>query len=99
MDTRRPLLYLRIDVAVCDEKVQPSVVVVVEEASTETEHIVGGDGDAGLIADLDEGALSIVVPEMVRGFLEIGYVEIEPAIVVIVAKRDTHGGHRATSAG
>src|SRR6266850_5177715 len=33
------------------------------------------------------------MPDVVGGTLEIGDVEIEPAIVVIIPKRNAHGGH------
>jgi len=39
VDIRHGLLDLGIDVAICDEQIQPSIVVIVEEASTETQHL------------------------------------------------------------
>src|SRR5260370_17451926 len=76
-----------------DKEVEPTVIVVVETASTEAENIFGGTGDACLIANFFKGTLSVVVPDMVRRFLKIRDIKIEPAIVVVIAKRDTHGSH------
>src|SRR5260370_8730769 len=76
-----------------DKEVEPTVIVVVEKASTEAENIFCRTGDACLIANFFKGTLSVVVPDMVRRFLKIRDIKIEPAIVVVIAKRDTHGSH------
>src|SRR5439155_2239522 len=65
VNPRGGLFDFGIDVAVSNEQVQPPIVVVIEEAPTEAEHVVRGARDAGLIADLVEKPFAIVMPEMV----------------------------------
>src|SRR6266550_2174694 len=36
------------------------------------------------------------MPEVIGGPLEVGNVEIEPAVVVIIAKRNAHSGHHSS---
>src|SRR5262249_35135767 len=88
--TGRSLLHLGINMTVRDKEIQPTVVVVVEKASAKTEHFFRGTGDSCFIANFFEASLSVIVPDMVRRLLEIGYVQVEPAIVVVVAQRNTH---------
>jgi len=71
MDFRRGLLDLRINVAVGNEQVQPAVVVIIEKASAEAEHIMRGPGNTGLITDFVEKSFTIVVPKVVGGSLKI----------------------------
>src|SRR6478672_4492852 len=54
MDFGRGLFYLRIDVAVGNEYIQPAIVIVIEKTSTEAEHIMRGARDSSLIADFRE---------------------------------------------
>src|SRR2546430_5653090 len=96
MDFRRGLLDLRINVAVGNEQVQPSVIVVIEKASPEAEHIMRGTGNTGLITDFVEKSFAIVVPEVVGRSLEIGDIEIKPAIIVIVTQRNAHRRHHSS---
>ena len=65
MSPRRGLLHLGIDMAVGDKNIQPTIVVIVEKASAETEHIACRPGDAGLIADLIKKSFAFVVPKVV----------------------------------
>src|SRR5438046_113423 len=39
------------------------------------------------------------MPKVIGGPLEVGNVEIEPAVVVIIPKRDAHGGHHSSLGG
>ena len=48
-----------------DEEIQEAVVVVVEEASAEAQHLVRRACDAGLIADFIEVAVAVVLPDVV----------------------------------
>src|ERR1700722_12554813 len=52
------LLDLGIDVAVADEYVEPTVVVVVEKATAKAEDLFRGERDAGLVADFVEVSLA-----------------------------------------
>src|SRR5438445_13322800 len=81
--------------AVGDEDVEPAVVVEIEESAAEAEYIPCRNRDARLSADLGEKAFAIVVPDVVRGKLEIGDVEIKVAVIVVVAQRHAHGCHSA----
>src|SRR5260370_34666925 len=71
MHVRRDLLHFRIDMAVGDEQIKPAVVVVIEEAAAKAEYFSSGNRDPRLIAHLVKRAFSIVVPKMIRVFLEI----------------------------
>src|SRR5215469_4420983 len=79
--------------AVGNKKVEPPVVVVIEEASSEAQDVPCRSCNACLIAYFIKKAFAIIVPEMVGGLLEIRNVEIEPTVVVVVAQRDAHSGH------
>ena len=48
----RVLIHLGIDMAVDDEQILPSVVIVIEKAIAEADKWDGGRGDAGLIAHI-----------------------------------------------
>src|SRR6185369_11040668 len=52
-----------------------------------------GAGKAGLVADFVEKALAVILPDVVRGPLKIGDVQIEPAVVIEISQRDAHGRH------
>jgi len=47
-----------IDVAVADEKIKPTVVVIIEETAAEAENVSRGSCDSGRIADFIEIALA-----------------------------------------
>src|SRR6202049_3022622 len=49
MSPRCSLFHLGIDVAVGDKKIQPAIVVIIEKAAAETEHIACLPGDAGCV--------------------------------------------------
>ncbi len=65
MSPRRGLLNLGIDMAVGDKNIQPTIVVIIEETSAETEHIACRPRDAGLIADLVKKSFVFVVPKVI----------------------------------
>src|SRR6476661_536812 len=54
---------------------------------------MGGAGKAGLVADFVEKALAVILPDVIRGPLKIGDVQIEPAVVIEISQRDAHGRH------
>src|SRR5579864_1725197 len=93
MGSGRGLLHLRIHMPVGDENIQPPVVVVIEETSAETEYIPRRSGDPRFVAHLVEEPFPIVVPNVIRGTLKVGNIEIELAIIVVIAQRDAHRSH------
>src|SRR5208337_1825284 len=95
----RDLLDFRVHVAVGDEKVEPAVVVVVEKASAETENASRGHADTDAIADFVEIPLAVIFPEVIGTSLEIRNIQIKPAVIVIVAEGNAHGGHGEAVAG
>src|SRR5260370_6068243 len=97
MHVRRDLLHFRIHMTVGDEQIKPAIVVVIEEAAAKAEYFSSGNRDPRLIAHLVKRAFSIVVPKMIRVFLEIGDKEIEPAIIVVVAQGNAHSSHHTTA--
>ena len=54
--------------AIGDKKVKSAIIVIVEKTATEAEYVVGGNRDAGLIADFLKYSLSFVVPERSDAF-------------------------------
>ena len=99
LNSRGRLLNFRINVTIGNEDIQPAVVVVVEKASPKAEYLMGRSGDAGLITDLVEEALAIVLPKVIGGSLKIGNVQIELTVVFKISQRDTHGRHSLSLSG
>src|SRR2546429_3698506 len=77
---------LRIHVSVGDKQVEPAVIVIVEEASAETKHVVGGTDDVHLMTDVPKPALAVVMEDVIRRLLKIGDKQVKPAIVIVVAQ-------------
>src|SRR5262249_49901735 len=66
-------------------EVEPAVAVEVGEAGGETEAPLPHPGRSG---GLDEGAVAVVVPELVAA--EAHDIEVDPAVVVVVTGRHPH---------
>src|SRR5260370_13872347 len=81
-----------VGVAVGDDDVLPAVVVVVEEGGAPGEEGDGWFGDAHLIADVGEVGAAVVAVEGVVVVGEGGVVEVEEAVVLVVADGYSHGG-------
>src|SRR5207253_10684786 len=64
---RCSLFDLRIDMSIGDENVLPTIVIVIEEASTESKHSMHCPCDSRLIGNISEKSRTLVMPEMVRG--------------------------------
>ncbi len=94
---RGNLLYFLVDMAVGDEQIQPAIVVVIEKASAKAQHVSRGQRNACGVAHFVEQALTVVMPKVVGGKLEIGNIEVQTAIVVVIAQGNTHGGHGAST--
>src|SRR5580698_2367819 len=92
-----PVVFIdsRVDVAVDHHEVFPTVVVVVDELGGPSEE---GDGvlrDAGMIADVGEVGVSVVV---IEDFVVVGKgrnQEVVEAVVLVVAYGEAHGGYFA----
>src|SRR5579862_6263702 len=84
---------LRIDVAVVLEEIQPTVVVVIEEAGSEPQIGERSVGDPGGRRDLGKNVAAQAAPQVVRPFGEVRYKEARPSLVEVVAKVDSHGRH------
>src|SRR6266581_7483078 len=87
------LLHLGVDVTVGDENVQSAIIVIVEEAPAETENLFCWPRDTGLFTHLVKKSFSVVAPKVIGGSLEIRNIEVELAIVVVVAQRNAHRRH------
>src|SRR5688572_3689214 len=83
---------LRVDVAVRQEDVFPSVIIEVEENSPKAE-VLPIDSKSGREAGVMEGSVSVIAVE--RRYLvgEVGTNDIEPTVAVVVANPDTHARH------
>ena len=93
--TGRQLLELGVEVAVGDEKIEPAVVVVVEEGGAEAEQWPHDAVEAGTSRDIGEQPVTFVAIEGVYVFGEIGHEEIEITVVVVVAAVHPHAGLRS----
>src|ERR1700756_296064 len=82
MGSGRGLLHLRIHMPVGDENVQPPVIVVIEEAAAETEYIPRWSRDPCFVAHLVEKSFPIVMPNVIRGTLKVGNIEIEMPVLL-----------------
>src|SRR5260370_11724438 len=90
MGSGRGLLHLWVNMPVGDENIQPPVIVVIEEASAETEDIPCRSRDPRFVAHLVEKSFPIVMPNVIRGTLKVGNIEIELSIIVVITQRDAH---------
>ena len=80
-------------VTVRDEHIEMAVVVVVEEPSAEAEVVASCHVQASRLGHVFKRTPSIVAPQVIGTALPVRYVQVEPAIVVVVAKRDAHPSH------
>ena len=83
-----------------DQEVEQAIVVVIEPAGGDAPGFAdGGDvpGDMGLDGDVGEGAVAIVVEELV--VIDAGDVEVDESVVVVVSGGDAHGVAEAGEAG
>ena len=62
MRTRRGLLHFRVHVPIGDKNIQQAIIVIIDEAAAETEHIACRLCDSGFIAYLIKETFAIVVP-------------------------------------
>ena len=90
-DVRDVAVFSRRDPAVHDVEIEPAVIVIVEKFSAPTPSGVIGPG---LARDIGEGKIAVVVPEeialahVVVG--DVGNVDVEQAIVIVVAPIGVH---------
>src|SRR5260370_13370752 len=95
--TPAEVVHLRVDVAVGDKQIEPSVVVDVQKARAPAEKGDGRLRDAHLVAYVSEVGVAIVAVERAVGDGEGGVIEIDEAIVGIVARGDSHAGSLAAA--
>ena len=81
---------LRIYVAVGDEEIEATVVVVVEKARSPAQQLDCGRGEAGRGRDVGETHAALVAVERVRLGKKVGYVQVGIAILIVVAKVRAH---------
>src|SRR5207302_1856989 len=70
----------------------PSVVVVVEESDSKPKKGHTDGGETRGTAEIVEGPVAVVVIEVVRVVGKICYHQVQPAVVVVIAKIHTHAG-------
>ncbi len=74
-----------------DEQIEQAVVVVVQPGRGGGPHLLAAQGRAlhpGFVGDVGEGAVAIVVQQLVAG--DVRHEEIGPAVVVVIAHGDAH---------
>src|ERR1700676_1491326 len=81
---------LRIDVAVGDEKIEPGVIVHVEESRAPAYVGIAGLADAGSPTDVVETLRAHIAIERVGLLLEVRDEKAEAAAVVVIAPIDAH---------
>src|SRR5579864_504111 len=93
MGSGRGLLHLGVNMSIGNENVQPAIIVVIEETAAETEHVPRRSRDPRFVAHLVEKSFPIVVPNVIRGTLEVRNIEIELPVIVEITQRDAHRRH------
>src|SRR5580692_466965 len=76
--------------ALSDEEILPSIVIVVEEAYTPSRVSHGHLANARGIAGIAEGAVSVVLVERVALIRQVGDYNVRPAVVIVISKIDAH---------
>src|SRR5260370_25766371 len=85
-------LYLRIDVAIRDENVGPSVVVVVEKLRAKTEIGIADGTSPRRAREVGELAIVVVVIKVVGIVGKIGLHDVRPAVTILVGRISAHAG-------
>src|SRR5216684_2258614 len=81
----------RIDVAVGDENVRPTVVVIIEKASTPAQ-IFQVEAEFGVKRPEGKGPVALIVVEVRHVVLEVGLENIEPSVGIVVPRGNPHSG-------
>src|SRR5439155_27075450 len=78
---------LRIDVAVSDENVRPTVVVIIEKASAPAQ-VFQVEAKFGVEGPEAEGPVALIVVEVRHIVLEVSLQNIEPPVGIVVSGRN-----------
>ena len=89
-DINRILVHLRVHVSVGHKQVFPTVVVVIEEGGPPSQQAPAGESDSCCVTDVAEDTAPEVAVQRVVVVGEVGDVEVEEAVVVIVAQCHAH---------
>ena len=81
---------LRVDVTVGYKQIGPAVVIIVEEFCSPTDIGKTNGRNFSCIGNVGEGIGPVVMIKSVVVVVEIGYEQIKPPIVIIVADRHPH---------
>ena len=73
-----------------DEQVQQAVIVKVEESCAPAQERNGDIGYARLKTDLGKANVAVISIKSIEVVREGCHVEVEPAIAVIISRRNTH---------
>ena len=82
---------MRVHVAVCDEKIFPAVVVIIQEARSEPQ-ILGVNTESGLHAGIVECAIAVVAVQNCDLVGEVGPRDVKPAVTIVIANCNAHPG-------
>src|SRR5258705_11233122 len=82
---------LPISVPVGYKQIQPTVIVIVEKLCSPTDVRKTNLGDLRLEGDVSKRIVAVVVIENVVLVVEIGYEQIQPSVMVVIAKGHSHG--------
>ena len=91
-DPKLMRIHLRIHVTISHKDVFPSVVVVVEESNPKPQKGHTDGGETRGAAEIVEGPVAVVVIEVVRVVGKICFHQVQPSVVVVIAKIHTHAG-------
>jgi len=89
------LIHLWVHVAVHFHQIQPSIVVVVQEAVAPTDKRNRSLRNACFVAHIGKAGVAVVVVENLVVVAKVGDKEIHLAVVLIVAGGNAHGGNFA----
>src|ERR1700674_5533161 len=84
------MISLRVGVAVGNEQIDPTVVVVIEKLSSPAYIRKAYRGHSGIVGNIGERIASNVAVKDIVFIVEVGNEYIEPAVVIIVAHSDAH---------
>ena len=90
------LVHLRIDVAVDHEQVEPAVIVVIQKTVAPADKRYGGLRYAGLVADIGEAGIAVVMEQHFVVIAEVGHKKVHQSVVLVIASGNPHGRNFAS---
>src|ERR1035437_9911262 len=77
---------------VAEQKIEIAIVVVVEEFQSPSAHQARGRTNARRKGEVAKGLVLVVVIERVHLVIDVGLEQINPAVLIVVSRIDSHPG-------